>query len=38
MIKKGNPSSQEFNEKDGILYFRDRIVIPEKGDLRDLIL
>jgi len=38
MIKKGNPSSQEFANKDGIFYFRDRLVILEKGDLRNLIL
>ena len=29
MIKKGNTSSQEFIEKDGILYFRDRLVIQK---------
>ena len=27
MIKKGNPSSQDFAKKEGILYFRDKLVI-----------
>jgi len=38
LIKKGNTSSQDFYKKDGILYFRDRLVIRKKGDLRILIL
>lgn len=38
LIRRGTPSPQKFTEKDGILYFKDILVILDKGNLIFLIM
>lgn len=37
-IRKNEPLLKDFIEKDGVLYFKDRLIIPKKCDLRSLIM